>query len=501
MAPRRRNRGNDEAEEEREQQQQNEAIDFEQNNRETEAARSDGSSRSSRRRTAERAQRRAQRTERGRRREADHSDTSRRSRRNESTRDIMPRRPNPLWAEHTNVLRVVNTSGQAGSGTRTWVCKYCGEQMTSTITRVLKHLTGIGTTGHCGGCEAVPPALRDALILEHFPPGSTASSQSGGAHAAAIAAEDALQDALLGDIGGSASALPSFAGTSRKRARVSQVEDEGASASAASTGGISTISFGANLTLEESEQLQKRRPGYDSKRREMLGSRIFDQDLISEPAPAHVPEKTLPAGLVTPTRSGSQNSPITEESAISPKRSASLSEMAKQRELTGSFFGAGRDTPTSRRPTSSAKSKELEGSNIFGRSSQEQFNTATSNDLNKYQEQNAPPRTSVKVSNPAGGRSQIVFGCDGGQQFGMHGKKQEPHRQKAAELSGHDIFKEEASKAVITSSNNQSERIVSAAKKKEMLGNNIFSDSNSIIECNPRRARQPPGGESNLKLY
>ncbi|MCO5605309.1 hypothetical protein L7F22_059491 [Adiantum nelumboides] len=87
------------------------------------------------------------------------------------------------------------------------------------------------------GCEAVPPALRDALILEYFPPGSTASSQSDGARAAATTAEDALQDALLGDIGGSASALPSFAGTSRKRARVSQAEDEGASASATSTGG------------------------------------------------------------------------------------------------------------------------------------------------------------------------------------------------------------------------------------------------------------------------
>ncbi|MCO5580941.1 hypothetical protein L7F22_034815 [Adiantum nelumboides] len=167
-----------------------------------------------------------------------------------TVRDIMPRRPNPLWAEHTNVLRVVNTSGQAGSGTRTWVCKYCGEQMTSTITRVLKHLTGIGTTGHCGGCEAVPPALRDALILEHFPPGSTASSQSGGARAAAIAAEDALQDALLGDIGGSASAVPSFAGTSRKRARVSQAEDEGASASAASTAGL-----GSDSTTESSSTL------------------------------------------------------------------------------------------------------------------------------------------------------------------------------------------------------------------------------------------------------
>ncbi|MCO5562298.1 hypothetical protein L7F22_015924 [Adiantum nelumboides] len=89
MAPRRRNRGNDETETEREQQQQqqqqqNEATDFEQNNRDTEA-RSDGSARSSRR-TAERAQRRARRTERGRRREADQCDTSRRSRRNESTR-------------------------------------------------------------------------------------------------------------------------------------------------------------------------------------------------------------------------------------------------------------------------------------------------------------------------------------------------------------------------------------------------------------------------------
>ncbi|MCO5604422.1 hypothetical protein L7F22_058587 [Adiantum nelumboides] len=90
MAPRRRN-GNDETETEREQQQhqqqqQNEATDFEQNNRDTEATRTDGSARSSRRRTAERAQQRAQRTERGRQREVDQSDTSRRSRRNESTR-------------------------------------------------------------------------------------------------------------------------------------------------------------------------------------------------------------------------------------------------------------------------------------------------------------------------------------------------------------------------------------------------------------------------------
>ncbi|MCO5606081.1 hypothetical protein L7F22_060268 [Adiantum nelumboides] len=57
-----------------------------------------------------------------------------------------------------------------------------------------------------------------------------------GARATTVATEDALQDALLGDVGGSVSVAPSFAGTSRKRARVSQAEDEGASASTASAG-------------------------------------------------------------------------------------------------------------------------------------------------------------------------------------------------------------------------------------------------------------------------
>ncbi|MCO5614199.1 hypothetical protein L7F22_068479 [Adiantum nelumboides] len=52
----------------------------------------------------------------------------------------------------------------------------------------------------------------------------------------ATLAEDALQDALLGDIGGSETVVPT-AGTSRKRARVSQVEDEDVSASAAGAGG------------------------------------------------------------------------------------------------------------------------------------------------------------------------------------------------------------------------------------------------------------------------
>ncbi|MCO5614686.1 hypothetical protein L7F22_068970 [Adiantum nelumboides] len=73
-------------------------------------------------------------------------------------RAIKPRGPNPLWAEHTNVLRVVNTEGQAGG---------------------------------------------------------SASSQLRRARAATT--EDALQDTLLGDFGASEFAAPSFTGTSRER--------------------------------------------------------------------------------------------------------------------------------------------------------------------------------------------------------------------------------------------------------------------------------------------
>eukprot|EP00250_Pteridium_aquilinum_P003468 c13784_g1_i1 orf=313-1482(+) len=272
-------------------------------------------------------------------------------------------------------------------------------------------------------------------------------------------------------------------------------------------GGTSTISFGSNLTLEESEQLHKRRPGSDSKRREMIGSRIFEQEIASKSAP-DLGKKTLmqAAGVATPVRVS--NNVLTEDSAVSPKKPASLSEVAKQRELSGTFLGMGRDTSGGRRPCSSAKSRELEGSNIFGRSTQDQLTTkCLTNDLNKlpagtgHQENNAPPRTSVKVSNPAGGRSQISFVSDGGQHLGTQGKKQ-GHNQKAAELSGHDIFKDsEASIANSNNSNIHNDRIVSAAKRREMVGNDIFSDMNAVIgQDRPRRMRQPPGGESNLKL-
>lgn len=60
-----------------------------------------------------------------------------------------------------------------------------------------------------------------------------------------------------------------------------------------------------------------------------------------------------------------------------------------------------------RRPCSSAKSKELEGSDIFGRSAQHTStispksftNELNSNIVEHEQQENAVPRTCVKVSN------------------------------------------------------------------------------------------------------
>ncbi|MCO5593849.1 hypothetical protein L7F22_047867 [Adiantum nelumboides] len=85
---------------------------------------------------------------------------------------IMPRKTNPIWSVHTNLLSIITISSQQGSGTRLWQCKYCGDQYTSTITRVKKQLTGIGCIDQIGACEKIPPPLKQQLIEEYFPVGA-----------------------------------------------------------------------------------------------------------------------------------------------------------------------------------------------------------------------------------------------------------------------------------------------------------------------------------------
>ena len=101
----------------------------------------------------------------------------------------------------------------------------------------------------------------------------------------------------------------------------------------------------------------------------------------------------------------------------------------------------------------------------------------------------------------------------GGSEYGIHSKGHF-NNQKALELSGNNIFENNNSAEYEHNNNNSKderksnghynsgnyERNVSAAKRREMIGNDIFSTANSHNYEMEKNVRQPPGGNSNLKL-
>lgn len=118
----------------------------------------------------------------------------------------MPKAPNPYWAAHTIIL--AGTSS-AGSGTRKWKCRYCDVQQSSSITRVIRHISKLGGKG-IEGCKGIPQELADAIIRENpkeFPDGTGTRST--------IFNDDVLLDPLP----------QSDAGGSRKRPRVAEEGD------------------------------------------------------------------------------------------------------------------------------------------------------------------------------------------------------------------------------------------------------------------------------------
>lgn len=65
--------------------------------------------------------------------------------------------------------------------------------------------------------------------------------------------------------------------------------------------------------------------------------------------------------------------------------------------------------------------------------------------------------------------------------------------KKFAELSGNDIFKDDASAA-------SAEKSLSSAKLREMSGNDIFADGKVESKDYFGGVRKPPGGESSIAL-
>ncbi|XP_009802681.1 uncharacterized protein [Nicotiana sylvestris] len=265
--------------------------------------------------------------------------------------------------------------------------------------------------------------------------------------------------------------------------------------------GMSKVLFGGQITDQEAENLNKRKPCSGYKLKEMRGSNLFSavsKTVASEPEPvnANVSNRTS-VRIVQQGANGESQISFSTEEKISPETPTTPTEVANQSELSG--------TPESeldskvKKQLSDAKSKELSGSDIFGPPVQvppRLLATTRASEPKQSKDIDEPAprsvRTSVKVSNPAGGRSNILFGSD--EPVVKPVKK--IHNQKFAELTGNNIFKGD-----YNSPPGSSEKPLSSAKLREMSGSNIFAKDKVESRVCYGGVRKPPGGDSSIRLF
>ncbi|KAH0685974.1 hypothetical protein KY285_016521 [Solanum tuberosum] len=261
--------------------------------------------------------------------------------------------------------------------------------------------------------------------------------------------------------------------------------------------GISKAVFGGQVTDEEADSLNKRKPCSGYKLREISGSNIFsdhDEDGTSESGTddGNFTNRTS-VRIVQQAANGISQISFSTEENISPKKPITLTEVAKQRELSGNLESE-LDSKV-KKQLSDAKTKELSGNDIFGPPEEvppRSLAAARSMESKESKDMGEPVprtvRTSVRVSNPAGGQSSILFGDEP-----VVKTTKKIHNQKFAELTGNDIFKGDIPPG-------SAEKTLSSAKLKEMSGNDIFSDGKIESRDHFGGVRKPPGGESTIRL-
>ncbi|KAA8546822.1 hypothetical protein F0562_003254 [Nyssa sinensis] len=261
--------------------------------------------------------------------------------------------------------------------------------------------------------------------------------------------------------------------------------------------GITKVLSGGQITDEEAESLNKRKPCSGYKLREITGSKIFatdGEDGVLEPGTANpnLNNRTTVRTYQQALNGISQISFSAEEN-VSPKKPTSLTEVAKQRELSGTLESE--SDAKSQKHLSDAKCKELSGHDIFGPPPEipprslaavRTLESKDSKDMGEPAPRNV--RTSVKVSNPAGGHSNIMFGEEP-----VVKTAKKIHNQKFAELTGNDIFKGDVPPG-------STEKPLSVAKLREMSGSDIFADGKVESRDYLGGVRKPPGGESSIAL-
>lgn len=230
--------------------------------------------------------------------------------------------------------------------------------------------------------------------------------------------------------------------------------------------------------------------------REMSGSGIFSGN-AEDPTPgANSPNSKNRTSIrvYQQAMNGISQISFSPEENISRKKPTSVPEIAKQRELSGTYQS---DSNTKiNKQISSAKTKELIGSDIFGPPPEilPRHSSATAHTLEpKASKDTSEPvprkvRTPAQVSKPAGGRSNNLF-----DEKPVKKTLRKLHDQKFAELTGNNIFKADVPTV-------SPERPLSGAKLREMAGNNIFADGKPETRDYIRGARRPPGGGSSIAL-
>ncbi|GAB4848684.1 hypothetical protein Ancab_003396 [Ancistrocladus abbreviatus] len=144
---------------------------------------------------------------------------------------------------------------------------------------------------------------------------------------------------------------------------------------------------------------------------------------------------------------------------------------------------------------SDAKYKERSGHDIFGPPAENPPRSLTAarilearDRLNIEEPVPRNVRTSVKVSNAAGGQSNNLFSEEP-----VVRTAKKLHNQKFQELTGNDTFKGDAPPG-------SAEKSLSKAKLKEMSGSDIFTDGKSQPRDYFGGVRKPPGGERSIAL-
>ncbi|KAA8538059.1 hypothetical protein F0562_027361 [Nyssa sinensis] len=258
--------------------------------------------------------------------------------------------------------------------------------------------------------------------------------------------------------------------------------------------GISKVVFGGQVTDEEVESLLKRKPCSGYKLKEMTGSGIFAAGENGDESDSANPTPNNKTGLriYQQTVAGISHISFGDEETVSPKKPTSLPEVAKQRELSGTLESE--SEAKLKKQLSDAKCKELSGHDIFAPPPEIQPRPMAARALALRESisigEPAPRNvhTSVKVSNPAGGQSNGVFGEEP-----VVKTAKKIHNQKFSELTGNDIFKGDGPPT-------SGEKPLSSAKLREMSGSDIFADGKVESRDYLGGVRKPPGGESSIAL-